>query len=53
MLNLGAELRVNLSEILQATGQRDAALKAISEAIDLFGRKGNLAAAIQARSLAE
>jgi DNA-binding SARP family transcriptional activator/tetratricopeptide (TPR) repeat protein len=53
MLNLGAELRVNLGEVLLATGQRDAALTAISEAIDLYGRKGNRAAAIQARSLAE
>lgn len=53
MLNLGAELRVDLAEVLLACGQRDAALKAISEAIDLYGQKGNLAAAIQARSLAE
>jgi DNA-binding SARP family transcriptional activator/class 3 adenylate cyclase/tetratricopeptide (TPR) repeat protein len=53
MLNLGAELRMDLAEVLRAGGQRDAALKAISEAIDLYGRKGNLTAAIQARSLAE
>jgi DNA-binding SARP family transcriptional activator/class 3 adenylate cyclase/tetratricopeptide (TPR) repeat protein len=53
MLNLAAELRVNLADLLLAAGQRDAALKAISEATDLYGRKGNVAAAIQARSLAE
>jgi tetratricopeptide (TPR) repeat protein len=52
MLNLGAELRVDLAEVLLATGQRDAARKAISEAIYLYGRKGNRAAATQARSLA-
>lgn len=52
MLNLAADLRVNLAEVLLATGKRDEALTAISEAIDLYGRKGNLAAAAQARSLA-
>jgi DNA-binding SARP family transcriptional activator len=53
MLNLAAEMRVNLAEVLLAAGQRDAALKSISEVVDLYGRKGNVAAAIQARSLAE
>jgi hypothetical protein len=53
MLNLGAELRVNLADVLLATGERDAALKAISEAIDLYRRKRNRAAAIHARSVGE
>ena len=53
MLNLAAELRVTLADVLLAAGRRDAALKAISEAVDLYGRKGNLAAVIQARSLWE
>jgi len=53
MLNLAAELRVNLADVLLSAGRRDAALKAISEAIDLYRRKGNVAAATQARSLAE
>jgi DNA-binding SARP family transcriptional activator/class 3 adenylate cyclase/tetratricopeptide (TPR) repeat protein len=52
MLNLGADIRLDLAEVLLASGQRDAATKAINEAIDLYGRKGNLAAVIHARSLA-
>ena len=52
MLNLAAELRVNLFDILRATGQRDAAQNTIGEAIDLYERKGNIAAGSQARSRA-
>ena len=52
MLNLGAELRVDLAEVLLAAGQREAALTAIREAIELYRRKGNVAAAIHVRSLA-
>jgi ATP/maltotriose-dependent transcriptional regulator MalT len=52
MLNLGGDLRVNLAEVVLAAGQREAALQAIGEAIELYERKGNRAAAIQARSLA-
>lgn len=52
MLNLAAELRVNLFDILRATGQRDAAQNTIGMAIDLYERKGNIAAGSQARSRA-
>ena len=52
MLNLGGDLRVNLAEVLLAAGQRVTALEAIGEAIELYERKGNQAAAVRARSLA-
>ena len=51
MLNLGADLRVDLAEILQVTRRRDAALPVIKGAIDLYKRKGNLVSAARARAL--
>jgi DNA-binding SARP family transcriptional activator/class 3 adenylate cyclase/tetratricopeptide (TPR) repeat protein len=45
MLNLGADVRVDLAEILLAAGRRKAALPVICEAIDLYKRKGNLVSA--------
>ena len=51
MLNLGADLRVDLAEILLVTRRREAALPVINEAIDLYKRKGNLASATRARAL--
>jgi DNA-binding SARP family transcriptional activator/class 3 adenylate cyclase/tetratricopeptide (TPR) repeat protein len=53
MLNLGGDLRANLAEVLLAAGHQEAALVAIAEAIEFYRRKGNVAAASQARSLAE
>jgi len=53
MLNLGADLRVDLAEILLAAGRRESALLVISEAIDLYMRKGNLVSAARARALGQ
>jgi len=50
MLNLRADIRIDLGMVLSTLGFREAAQAAANEAIDLYGRKGNLAAASQARS---
>ena len=51
MLNLSADLRVDLAEILLVAGWRKATLPVINEAIDLYERKGNVVSATRARSL--
>ena len=51
MLNLSADLRVDLAEILLAARWRKATLPVINEAIDLYERKGNVVSAARARSL--
>jgi tetratricopeptide (TPR) repeat protein len=51
MLNLGADLRVELSSTLTASGQHDQARTTLREAIDLYERKGNLANADRAAQL--
>jgi DNA-binding SARP family transcriptional activator/class 3 adenylate cyclase len=53
MPNLLGDVLVNLAEILLATGQRDAALPVVGEAIEAYDRKGNLVSAARARSLAQ
>jgi tetratricopeptide (TPR) repeat protein len=53
MLSLGADLRVDLAEILLAAGRREAALPVISEAINLYKRKGNLVSTARARALGQ
>jgi hypothetical protein len=45
MLNLGADLRVDLAEILLAARWREAPPPVINEAIDLYTHKGNLVSA--------
>ena len=50
MPNLRADLLMELAEILRAAGDEMGAMGAISEAIDLYERKGNLLAASRARS---
>lgn len=49
MLNLGAELRLDLAEILLADGRREAAFSLAREAADFYGRKGNLVGVGRAR----
>lgn len=51
MLNLRADLHVDLAEILLVGARRESALPVIGEAIGLYQRKGNLAGALQARTL--
>ena len=51
LLNLSADLRVDLAEILLVAGWRKATLPVINEAIDLYERKGNVVSATRARSL--
>ncbi len=51
MLNLRAGIHIDMGMALSALGLREAAKGAVDEAIDLYGRKGNLAAASQARLL--
>jgi len=51
MLNLSADRRVDLAEILLATRSRKAVLPVINEAIDLYKRKGNLVSAARVRAL--
>ena len=51
MLNLSADLRVDLAGILLAARWRKAALPVINEAIDLYERKGNVVSAARAHSL--
>jgi hypothetical protein len=51
MLTLGADLRVDLAEILMATRQRQAALPVLAEAVGLYQRKGDLVRARHARAL--
>jgi DNA-binding SARP family transcriptional activator/class 3 adenylate cyclase/tetratricopeptide (TPR) repeat protein len=53
MLNLGADLRVDLAEILLVDRRREAALRVINEAIDLYKRKGNLVSATRTRALGQ
>jgi hypothetical protein len=53
MLNLSADLRVDLTEILLAARWGKAALPVIKEAIDLYERKGNLVSAARARALGQ
>jgi tetratricopeptide (TPR) repeat protein len=50
MPNLRADLLVGLAEALQAGGSENDAMPAISEAIELYERKGNLVSAVRARS---
>ena len=49
MLNLRAGLSVDLADTLEAAGQRKAALAVLSEAANLYQRKGNLVGARHAR----
>jgi predicted ATPase/class 3 adenylate cyclase/DNA-binding winged helix-turn-helix (wHTH) protein len=49
MLNLRAGLHVELADTLEAAGQRKAALAVISEAGNLYQRKGNIVGACHAR----
>jgi hypothetical protein len=51
MLNLRADLLVELAQILLARGDRTGATPTLADAIELYERKGNLASAAQARSL--
>lgn len=51
MVNLGADIRVDLAMALSTLGFTEVAQGAVDEAIELYGRKGNLAAASRARSL--
>lgn len=53
MLNLGADLRVDLAEILLVAGWREAAVPMIKETIELYKRKGNLVSATRARALGQ
>ncbi len=53
MLNLSADLRVDLAKILLVARWREATLPVINEAIDLYKRKGNLVSATQARALGQ
>jgi DNA-binding SARP family transcriptional activator/tetratricopeptide (TPR) repeat protein len=50
MLNLRADIHIDLAMALSTLGFREAAQGALDKAIDLYGRKGNLVAASQARS---
>jgi len=52
MLNLRADLLAGLAELLEAGGDRNAAMPLIAETIALYERKGNLLSAARARSLA-
>ncbi len=52
MLNLSADLRVDLGEILMAVGQRDQARTPLREAVDRYERKGNVVGARRTRELA-
>jgi DNA-binding SARP family transcriptional activator/tetratricopeptide (TPR) repeat protein len=51
MLTLGADLRVDLAEIMIATRQRQAALPVLAEAISLYERKGDVVRGRHARAL--
>ncbi|MPZ14912.1 MAG: AAA family ATPase [Chloroflexi bacterium] len=53
MPNLGADVRLDLAEVLLAAGRREAALPVIGEAIDRYERNGNLVSAARARSLGQ
>jgi predicted ATPase/DNA-binding SARP family transcriptional activator/class 3 adenylate cyclase len=53
MLNLGADRRVDLAEILLVARRREAALPVINEAVDLYKRKGNLVSAARASALGQ
>lgn len=52
MLNLRADLHVDLAAILQASGGRDVASPMANEAIGLYQRKGNLTGVLQVHTLA-
>ena len=51
MLNVRAGIYIDLGKVLSALGFREKAQGAVAEAIDLYGSKGNLAAASRVRSL--
>jgi hypothetical protein len=51
MLLLGAEVRVDLFEVLLAAGQRSAALCVLNDAIGLYKRKGDIVSTAHARLL--
>jgi hypothetical protein len=51
MLDLRADLQVDLAQTLMAGEHREAAREAIDDAITLYERKGNLVAASQSRLL--
>jgi tetratricopeptide (TPR) repeat protein len=51
MLNLRADLHLDLAETLPATGENDQARAVLDEATDLYERKGNLIGARRARGL--
>jgi tetratricopeptide (TPR) repeat protein len=51
MLNLRAGLYVDLADLLEATGRRNAALAVIRAAASLYERKGNVVGARHARSV--
>jgi DNA-binding SARP family transcriptional activator/tetratricopeptide (TPR) repeat protein len=53
MLNLSADLHLDLAEILLVAGWREAAVPVIKEAIELYKRKGNLVSAARARALGQ
>jgi DNA-binding SARP family transcriptional activator/class 3 adenylate cyclase/tetratricopeptide (TPR) repeat protein len=52
MPNLRGDLLVDLAEVLRAGGDLESARQAISQAIELYERKGNVVSAARARSLA-
>jgi DNA-binding SARP family transcriptional activator len=51
MLNLRAEVSVDLGEVLLQVGHRDLGAKAIRDTIDLYRQKGNVAGAAQAEAI--
>jgi hypothetical protein len=51
MLTLKAEVTKAWGEVLLRTGDHDAGTRTIRQAVDLFERKGNVAAAGQARAI--
>ena len=53
MLNLSADFRVDLAEILLVAGWREATLPVIKEAIELYKLKGNLVSAARAGALGQ
>jgi hypothetical protein len=53
MLNLRANLHLELAEIVRMGGNRKGAMPLITAAIEFYERKGNVVSAVRARSLAE
>jgi tetratricopeptide (TPR) repeat protein len=53
MLNLRADLLVDLAEVLLAGGDRTGAASTVAAALELYERKGNLASAAQTRLLTD